>query len=116
MKLEIKELYRCGECREIHDDEDEARECCMPAVYTLYVCPVCAENHDQAEDAMSCCNADGISCPQCRRDYPSISIDYQAIKIAGHCNACNPLFTIEQQLAVQDLHYQYTGKREHLHE
>ncbi|GAB6406062.1 hypothetical protein [Pseudomonas sp. MHK4] len=116
MKIKIKELYRCGECREIHDDEGGARECCMPAVYTIYVCPVCDSNHDDPDSALACCSVDGINCPQCRRDYTSVSIDYSAIKITSHCNTCNPLFTIEQRLAIQDLHYQETGHREHLHD
>lgn len=116
MKIQIKELYRCGECREIHDDEDGARECCTPAVYTIYVCPVCDDNHDDPDSALACCSVDGINCPQCKRDYTSVSIDYQAIKMTGHCNTCNPLFTIDQQQAIQDLHYQETGKREHLHD
>jgi hypothetical protein len=116
LKIQIKELYRCGECREIHDDEDGARECCMPDVYTIYVCPVCDDIHDDPGSALACCSVDGINCPQCRRDYTSVSIDYSAIKITGHCNTCNPLFTIEQQLAIQDLHYQETGHREHLHD
>ena len=37
-----------------------------------------------------------------------------AIKIAGHCTSCNPMFTIDQQQAIQDLHYHETGRREHL--
>lgn len=116
MNIKIKELYRCGECREIHDDEDGARECCMPEVHTLYVCPVCTENHDDADEALTCCNVEGIRCPSCYRDYSSVSLHYSAIKVAGHCNTCNPLFTVEQQLAIQDMHYQHTGNREHLHD
>jgi len=116
VNIQIKQLYRCGECRVIHDDEDGARECCMPSVHTIYVCPVCNSHQDDHEKAVSCCNVEGIKCPQCYRDYSSISVHYAAIKIAGHCNTCNPLFTIDQQLAVQDLHYQQTGQRVHLHD
>ncbi|WP_458717021.1 hypothetical protein [Pseudomonas gregormendelii] len=116
MKIKIEELYRCGECREIHDDEDGARECCMPEITTLYVCPVCTAHHDDEDAAIVCCGIEGIHCPQCRRDYSSISLHYSAIKITGHCNTCNPLFTIDQQQAIQDLHYQQTGRREHLHD
>lgn len=116
MDIQIKELYRCGQCREVHDDEDGARECCMPDVMTIYVCPVCEERHDEHEDALKCCGIDAIKCPSCYRDHSSVSLGYQAIQISGHCSTCNPLFTIDQQLAIQDLHYQRTGKREHLHD
>ncbi len=41
-----KELWRCGECREIHEDEDDARECCMPSVTELYGCLDCDVVHE----------------------------------------------------------------------
>lgn len=116
MNIKVKELYRCGECKDIHEDEDGARECCMPEVHTIYVCPVCAEHHDDDDKALTCCNVEGIRCPSCYRDYSSISLHYSAIKVAGHCNTCNPLFTVDQQLAIQDMHYQHTGNRAHLHD
>jgi hypothetical protein len=89
MDLKIRALYQCGACREIHDDEDYA---------------------------LTCCGVDAIKCPSCYRDYASISLSYQAIKIAGHCTTCNPMFTIDQQIVIQDQHYLKTGKREHLHD
>ena len=113
--IQIKELYRCGECREIHDDEDGARECCMPEVHTIYVCPVCSSHQDEPDKALRCCNVEAIACPQCFREYSSISIHFAAITIAGHCNTCNPIYTVEQQLAVQDMHYLHTGECVHLH-
>ena len=116
MKLEIKEPYRCGQCREIHDDEDGALECCQPAVITIYLCPICEEKHDEYESAAKCCGVDSIKCPSCYRDHSSVSLDYQAITISGHCCTCNPIFTVEQQFAIQDMHYQHTGKRQHLHD
>lgn len=87
VKIQIKAVYKCGSCGEIHDDED---------------------------DAVNCCGIDAVQCPSCRRDHPSITLSFQAIKIAGHCTTCNPMFTIDQQQAIQDLHYHETGRREHL--
>jgi hypothetical protein len=116
MDLKIKALYQCGACREIHDDEDEAMDCCRPDIIELYECPVCKANHNDEDKALTCCGVDAIKCPSCYRDYASVSLSHQAIRIAGHCTTCNPMFTIDQQLAIQDLHYQQTGKREHLHD
>lgn len=116
MNIKVKELYQCGACREIHDDEDDAKECCKPTVTTLFVCPVCEKHHDDADPALTCCGVSVIRCPSCYREHSSISLHYSAITVAGHCNACNPLFTVEQQLAIQDMHYQHTGIRVHLHE
>ena len=114
--LKVRTLYRCMECREIHDDEDEAQDCCRPAISELYECPVCKGIHDEEEQANLCCGADAIKCPLCARDYSSISLSFQAITVAGHCTTCNPMFTVDQQLAIQDLHYKNTGQREHVHD
>lgn len=114
MKVQIRTLYKCGSCDEVHDDEDGARECCQPDIYELYECPTCKSIHDNEDTAISCCGVHAVQCPFCLRDYPTISLSSQAIKIAGHCTTCNPLFTIDQQQIIQDLHYQTTGQREHL--
>ncbi len=83
-------------------------------IRTLYKCESCSETHDDEDRALSCCGVEAIKCPCCARDYASISLSFQAIKIAGHCTTCNPMFTIDQQQAIQDMHYQETGCREHL--
>lgn len=114
MKIQIKALYRCCSCREIHDCEDGALDCCRPGIEELFECPVCKSVHDDEDAAISCCGVDAVQCPSCLRDYPSITLSFQAIKIAGHCTTCNPMFTIDQQQAIQDLHYHETGRREHL--
>jgi hypothetical protein len=36
MDLKIKALYQGGACREIHDDEDEAMDCCRPDIIALH--------------------------------------------------------------------------------
>lgn len=68
-KPEIKTLYRCGQCREVHDDEDGARECCIPEIIEVYACPICGVIHDEEEDAGKCCGFDIARCPSCHREY-----------------------------------------------
>lgn len=53
MRLRVK--YRCGECDEIHDDEEDALDCCRPKVVQVYVCPSCGLDHDIEGDAIECC-------------------------------------------------------------
>ena len=50
--------FRCDECKEIHDEEDEARECCQPIVDEVYECPLCKEIHDNEQRAIECCGYD----------------------------------------------------------
>lgn len=114
MKTEIKCVYKCGSCSEVHDDEEEARECCMPEIIELYECPICKDRHHEEEDAVACCGIelDGVMCPGCMRDYGAGQIDQVAVKVAGHCRTCNPMFTVDQQLAIEDMHWQVHGKAE----
>ena len=51
----IKYAWKCGECGYIHDDEDDARECCMPDILEVVVCRLCGKTHRLKEDAMQCC-------------------------------------------------------------
>lgn len=55
-------VYRCCECRELHDDEDNAVECCAPdASDGLHHeegashCPVCYDRHNSPREAADCC-------------------------------------------------------------
>ncbi|KIO49624.1 hypothetical protein [Nitrosospira sp. NpAV] len=54
----IEPKWKCGECGDLHDDEDEARECCEPSVFEVYVCPTCGEEHSAEAEAIDCCNFD----------------------------------------------------------
>lgn len=52
------ECWRCPECREVYDWEDEAEECCAepaPAVTSQPTCPVCAAEYTSHRDAADCC-------------------------------------------------------------
>ena len=53
------ECWRCPECLDVHDDEDDAAECCKPtpaeADASSRKCPVCGTAHDSHEAAADCC-------------------------------------------------------------
>ena len=111
MRIRAIEKFRCGECREVHDDEDGARDCCMPRVWAIYQCPVCEKLHEEDEDAaLDCCGVNAVSCPCCRRDHSNVSPAGLAVVIVGHCTTCNPFFTVEQQLLIEDAHQELTCK------
>lgn len=63
-------MYRCAECDELHDDEDDAAECCADdAVDGLHdeeapdACPVCGLDHIDAYSAADCCLWKDIDAP-----------------------------------------------------
>ncbi|WP_146041269.1 hypothetical protein [Pseudomonas sp. MPR-ANC1] len=116
MSIKVKERHRCGSCRTVHDSIEDAKECCAPTITSVYVCPACKGSHDDPDKALECCGVEGIRCPSCYRDYNSASIHFQAIKVAGHCNICNPLLTVDQQFAIEDMHYEQAGQRLCLHD
>jgi hypothetical protein len=107
-KLEAKPLWKCGHCEEIHDDEDDAQDCCRPEVRELWGCPECEKVHGEESLAVSCC-AELTRCPSCHREYGQGHINHHAITLSGHCNTCSPFFTPDQQIAIEDMHWQYTG-------
>ncbi|WP_236213968.1 hypothetical protein [Metapseudomonas otitidis] len=94
-------LWKCGHCDEIHDDEDSANDCCRPDVYEMWGCPKCKKVFEEEHEAAECC-AEYTHCPGCARDWGSGHINHFAIKLAGHCNVCNPFFTVDQKFAIQD--------------
>lgn len=115
MRKEVKLMYECCSCGELHDHEDEALDCCAPEISERWICPECGKAHDTESAAENCCpGGDAVTCPSCMRDHGSGSLGYAAVTISGHCDTCNPFFTVEQQLAIEDLHWQATGKTERL--
>lgn len=48
-------LWECGRCGEVHEDEDEAVDCCRPTVNEVWECAVCGECHDDRDEALKCC-------------------------------------------------------------
>ena len=61
------ECWRCSECRQVHDWEDEAEECCaaedVKPASTAPACPVCAEKYSERRDATDCCLWKDIDAP-----------------------------------------------------
>lgn len=106
------EVWKCCECGEIHDDDDDAQECCKPRIEELYRCDVCSETHEDEDEAGNCCGLSSgyTKCPSCYRHYRSNELSASAVEIAGHCQTCNPLFTIYQQVQIEDRHLELTGK------
>ncbi|MBS1143389.1 MAG: hypothetical protein H6R14_795 [Proteobacteria bacterium] len=54
--MELDPKYQCCECGDIHDDEDDARECCAPRIKEVFVCPQCKEVFDDEDEAIECCD------------------------------------------------------------
>lgn len=55
--IEEVAMYRCPECKELHEWPEDARDCCEPAAppQPCATCPVCGENHRTHRDAADCC-------------------------------------------------------------
>lgn len=47
--------WRCEDCKEIHGNEDEAKDCCAPSISEVVTCPVCNDAHDDEAQAFDCC-------------------------------------------------------------
>ena len=58
--MEIEMKYRCNECGDLHDFEEDAHDCCRPTVTEVYLCPDCGEMHGNEYDARSCCTPDDV--------------------------------------------------------
>lgn len=112
VKAKTLELWRCEGCDEIHEWEDEARECCAPEITELYGCIECDKVHDDKAEAIDCCNAlTAVQCPSCLRDHGSQTINATAVRVTGHCSVCNPLYSTEQVFQVEDVHMTTTNQR-----
>lgn len=59
--MAIEPKWKCGDCGHVHDDEEDARECCAPAIHEVYLCPICNEAHDDEIDAIKCCDEDAAN-------------------------------------------------------
>lgn len=53
-----QEAWRCNECYSAHEDEDAARDCCMPTIAEGYICTVCKHFYEDADEAADCCDAE----------------------------------------------------------
>ena len=98
-------MWQCSGCNELHEDEDDAENCCRPEVYEVWRCDSCGKRHDEELEAENCCAEHDLTrCPRCARDYSAGEINAAAVRIAGHCNTCNPFFSVDQQIHIENLH------------
>lgn len=61
----VTEVWRCHECFELHDNEDEARECCPIQIDEGWQCSKCGEFHFEKHFAEQCCHEE-YTCPACQ--------------------------------------------------
>jgi len=86
-------MYRCTVCDELHDDEDDAAECCAPAgeVEGLHDeeapsrCPVCAEKYRSPHEAVDCCLWKDIDAPTRWRMADQVEAGATWIDVLGDC-------------------------------
>ncbi len=64
--MSLPVYYLCTECDTVHDDEEDALDCCAPLVEEIYLCPVCSLGYDREEDAIDCCGWDPDAAGQMR--------------------------------------------------
>ncbi|MBW2981943.1 hypothetical protein KY343_03630 [Candidatus Woesearchaeota archaeon] len=61
--------YRCVHCDQLHEDEEDAKECCPPEEVILWECGNCGEKYEDESEAKECCDngeeVDGFKCPKC---------------------------------------------------
>lgn len=95
--------WECSACGDHHSDKADAMDCCRPDVEPVWVCGECDIAHDDEDQAADCC-ASGATCPRCMREHAETSRQAAQIRVAGHCDHCNPLFPIEQEYAIDREH------------
>lgn len=54
----LQSKYKCPRCDELHDDYDEALECCELNIAEVWLCPVCQDQFGDEEMAIECCGVD----------------------------------------------------------
>ncbi len=56
--------YRCGECGETHNENEDALECCPHHVHEIYYCGRCGKEFGSIEElADECCEELGPDAP-----------------------------------------------------
>ena len=59
--------FRCGECGELHDDQDSAVDCCPPHISETWVCESCGSENFRQDEADACCPQDDPQSPEAYR-------------------------------------------------
>ncbi|MFP1683379.1 hypothetical protein ACLD0W_12775 [Alloalcanivorax sp. C16-1] len=105
---QIKKVWRCGDCDAEFEREQGALECCAPKPVLRFLGCSCGEEHCSEED-LGACGVNAADCPVCLRHHDGTTIEAVAVRIAGHCPCCNPLFSIDQQFAIEQQFYDLHG-------
>lgn len=58
MKVSLNPKYKCCKCGDVHNDADDAEDCCRPLIIEVWACPLCREEHSDEREALSCCDYD----------------------------------------------------------
>lgn len=100
--VDVLERWACGRCGDVYIHEDDAEECC---------------EEDAMEDlAAGRGDIETETCPICFREYQccdlnSIGHDLNlyAIRVAGHCQTCNPHYSYDEQQAIEKMAWEESG-------
>lgn len=49
-------MYECPDCGELHEEQDDAKDCCPKEIVEMWVCSVCGEQYEDWDSAYSCCD------------------------------------------------------------
>lgn len=50
----LEPKWLCESCDEIHDDEEDARDCCPTQISEVFLCPICQMSFYVEIDALNC--------------------------------------------------------------
>lgn len=56
-QVERVTMYRCPECHDLHEDEDDAESCCATRATqkSSTTCPVCGQDYNAHRNTADCC-------------------------------------------------------------
>lgn len=89
MEKHYDEMYRCGNCSKLHEDEYDAEQCCAPDVDEVYVCKGCKKEFDIEKEAMAhkCASSEP---PRCLCGSDLAYGDAEASALIGSITYCTP--------------------------
>jgi hypothetical protein len=68
---QVTEAWRCNECYEVHESEDDAYDCCPRKVADGWKCTKCGDFHHEKLSAEECCE-DEFICPACETSFETL--------------------------------------------
>lgn len=55
MGTQFREVWRCGNCGQDHDDPVDAGNCCQPDIEEILICEYCGTECQDEKEARACC-------------------------------------------------------------